>query len=68
MKFDFYVRSMQDLVEAVETFGIVPYFANSLPGFSLEEHCAPAALWNDTEDCSWDWCDPADELRLRQVF
>ena len=58
MKFDFYVRSMQDLVEAVETFGIVPYFANSLPGFSLEEHCAPAALWNDTEDCSWDWKGP----------
>lgn len=58
MKFDFYVRTMQDLINAVETFGIVPYFANSIPGFSLEEHCHPAALWSNTQDCSWDWKGP----------
>ena len=58
MRFDFYVRTKKDLVEAVETFGIVPYFANSLPGFSLEEHCHPAALWSDTGECSWDWKGP----------
>lgn len=58
MRFDFYVRTKEDLIEAVEAFGIVPYFANSLPGFSLEEHCHPAALWSDTGECSWDWKGP----------
>jgi len=58
MKFDFYVRTKQDLIDAVETFGIVPYFSNSIPGFSLEEHCDPSALWSDTQDCSWDWKGP----------
>lgn len=58
MRYDFFVREKQDLIEAVETFGIVPYFANSIPGFSLEEHCHPAALWSDTQDCSWDWKGP----------
>lgn len=58
MRFDFYVRSKEDLAEAVEAFGIVPYFSCSIPGFSLEEHCDPAALWSDTAECSWDWKGP----------
>lgn len=58
MRFDFYVSCRADLVEAVQTFGIVPYFSASIPGFSLEEHCAPAALWSDDGDCSWDWKGP----------
>ena len=58
MRFDFYVQSKKDLVEAVQTFGIVPYFSCSIPGFSLEEHCSPTALWSDDGDCSWDWKGP----------
>ncbi|MBQ9662943.1 MAG: hypothetical protein IJV40_07350 [Oscillospiraceae bacterium] len=58
MAYDFYVRSKQDLIRAVETYGIVPYFATSIPGFSLEEHCSPAALWSDTGEDSWAWKGP----------
>ena len=47
MEFDFYVRTKQDLIDAVQTFGIVPYFSASIPGFSLAEHCHPSALWSD---------------------
>ena len=36
MEFDFTIRTKQDLIDAVVTFGIVPFFRNSIPGFSIE--------------------------------
>ena len=45
MSYDFWVRTKQDLVDAVNTYGIVPYFSTSIPGFSLEEHCSPYILF-----------------------
>ena len=36
-----FIASQQDLAEAVERLGILPLFANSLTGFSVEEHVAP---------------------------
>ena len=58
MAYDFYVRSKQDLIDAVEEFGIIPYFSTSIPGFSLEEHCSPAVLFSDFEDDTWAWKGP----------
>ncbi len=58
MKYDFFVRTKQDLIDAVRFYGIVPYFSNSIPGFSLEEHCEAKALWSDTGDDSWSWKGP----------
>ena len=58
MAYDFYVRSKQDLIGAVEEYGIVPYFATSIPGFSLEEHCSPSVLFSDFEDDTWAWKGP----------
>ena len=58
MAFDFYVQSKQDLIDAVQEFGIIPYFSNSIPGFSLEEHCSPDILFNDTEENTWEWKGP----------
>ena len=58
MSFDFYVRSRQDLVDAIETFGIIPYFTTSVPGFSLEEHCSPSVLWSDDDNNTWEWKGP----------
>lgn len=58
MAYDFDIRSRQDLIDAVEAFGIVPYFSTSLPGFSLEEHCPPWLLFNDTQENSWEWKGP----------
>ena len=58
MSFDFYVRSRQDLVDAIETFGIIPYFTTSVPGFSLEEHCSPSVLWYDDDNNTWEWKGP----------
>lgn len=58
MAYDFYVRSKQDLIDAVEEYGIIPYFSTSIPGFSLEEHCPPAVLFSDLEDDTWAWKGP----------
>ena len=57
-KFDFYVRTKQDLIEAVQAFGIIPYFSTSIPGFSLEEHCPPYVLFSDDEENTWYWKGP----------
>ena len=57
MKFDFYVKTKKDLIEAVQKFGFVPLFRNSIPGFSVEEHVAPGA-WFDVEEGVWEWKGP----------
>ena len=56
--FDFRVRTQDDLVDAVERFGIVPLFRNSIPGFSVEEHVDPRAWFSATEDGVWEWKGP----------
>ena len=58
MKFDFLVRSPQDLIDAVDAFGIVPFFKNSIPGFSVAEHCDPRCWFSDTEEGVWEWKGP----------
>lgn len=58
MAYDFYIRSRDDLIEAVQTFGVVLYFSNKIPGFSLEEHCDPRVLWSDTGEDTWSWKGP----------
>ena len=56
--YDFHIRTKQDLIDAVQTFGIVPYFTTSIPGFSLEEHCSPSVLFSDSGDDTWAWKGP----------
>ena len=38
------LRNGDDLIAAVEEYGFLPFFRNELPGFSVEELCAPE-LW-----------------------
>ena len=54
---DFSIRTMEDLMEAVETFGFLPLFQNSIPGFSVEEHAAPSA-WFSGDPGVWEWKGP----------
>jgi len=56
--FDFCVRTQDDLVDAVERFGVVPLFRNSIPGFSVEEHVDPRAWFSAAEDGVWEWKGP----------
>ena len=56
-QFDFTVRGKEDLIRAVEEFGVVPLFRNSVPGFSVEEHVSPRAWFSD-EPGVWEWKGP----------
>ena len=57
MAFDFYIQTKQDLIDAVQAFGFVPLFTNSVPGFSVEEHVAPEAWFSGGEGV-WEWKGP----------
>lgn len=54
---DLYISSIEDLEQAVQELGFLPYFANSIPGFSIEEHVAPNAWFSD-EPGTWEWKGP----------
>lgn len=57
---DFTIRTMDDLIRAVEEFGFLPFFCNSIEGFSVEEHIDPDCWYHsDTGDWSaWEWKGP----------
>lgn len=52
------IRSIHDLLEAVEHYGFLPFFKHSLRGFSIEEMC-PRELWFTDLDGPWEWKGPA---------
>ena len=56
-EYNFYIRTPEDLVNAINIVGFLPLFANDIPGFSAEEHTAPEALWG-AEDGLWEWKGP----------
>ena len=55
----FQIRSADDMIQLVENTGFLPFFANSVPGFSVEE-CCPGELWfEEGVDGPWEWKGPA---------
>jgi len=54
---DFYIRTKQDLKDAVVKYGILPYFTNGIPGFSIEEHVDPGVWFTDIPG-PWEWKGP----------
>ena len=58
--YDFYIESKQDMLNAIEAFGFLPFFRCSIPGFSLEEHVS-RSLWysHETDEWPvWEWKGP----------
>ena len=54
---DFMIRKKADIIQAVERFGFLPFFTNSIPGFSIEEHTDPK-IWFSDEAGPWEWKGP----------
>ena len=54
---DLYIRTIDDLKNAVTELGFLPFFENSLTGFSIEEHVAPG-IWFTNDDGPWEWKGP----------
>ena len=51
------LRCPDDVVELTEALGFLPFFANGIPGFSVEEH-TPRELWFTEADGPWEWKGP----------
>ena len=57
------LESMEDLLQAVEHYGFLPFFPNDIPGFSVEEMCAPAYWFAEDRDGPWEWKGPAAQTK-----
>ncbi len=44
---DFIIHTKGDLKEAIDAYGILPFFANEIKGFSIEEHCDPKVYFGE---------------------
>ena len=55
---DLYIRTENDLAEAVDALGFVPFFPNCVPGFSVKEHIDPAVWFPDEGEGIWEWKGP----------
>ena len=58
MRFDIHIRTKKDLEDAVEEYGFVPYFRNSVKGFSIEENVDPLVWFNGDTEGVWEWKGP----------
>ena len=54
---DLYIRTQDDLMDGVRELGILPFFVNSLRGFSIDEHVDPG-IWFSGEEGPWEWKGP----------
>ena len=54
---DFVIHSKEELACAVEEWGILPFFVNSVSGFSVEEHI-DRRLWFTSAEGPWEWKGP----------
>ncbi|MBQ9327230.1 MAG: hypothetical protein IJ225_01685 [Solobacterium sp.] len=53
----FRLTTREDLIEAVQYYGFLPFFTNEIEGFSIEE-MTPARLWFTDEPGPWEWKGP----------
>ena len=57
----FKIRSMQDLEDLIDEVGFVPFFANEIEGFSIEEHIGKGCWYTDGDNGfwpAWEWKGP----------
>ena len=52
------VHNTDELLQLVEDVGFLPFFANEIRGFSVEDHC-PRELWFTDAEGPWEWKGPA---------
>ena len=58
---NFKIGSKEELISLIETVGFVPFFANEIRGFSIEEHMASGCWYDDANENfwpAWEWKGP----------
>ncbi len=48
------IRSRRDLEDMIQHVGILPFFSNSVPGWSVEEN-ADRSVWFNGQEGPWEW-------------
>lgn len=56
------VHNTDELLQLVEETGFLPFFANEIAGFSVED-CCPRELWFTDAEGPWEWKGPAARSR-----
>ena len=52
------IDTKEDLINVIDELGFVPFFANDIEGFSIEEHIASGRWYDDCEEGfwpAWEW-------------
>ncbi|MBP5605628.1 MAG: hypothetical protein J6X60_08815, partial [Ruminiclostridium sp.] len=54
---DFTIKSKKDLIKAINDYGFLPFFTNSIEGFSIEEHISPECWYHSDSGQfdAWEW-------------
>ncbi len=55
------IDTKEDLINVIDELGFVPFFANDIEGFSIEEHIASGRWYDDCEEgfwSAWEWKGP----------
>lgn len=53
------IRTKKNLTDAIEKYGFVPFFTNSVDDFSIEEHVSQDLWWNGADGWKvWEWKGP----------
>ena len=55
---DVMISSMEDMAELVRSCGFLPFSANAITGFSVEEHTPPGLWFVDGVAGPWEWKGP----------
>ena len=53
------LKSADDIISLVQEIGFLPFFANHINNFSIEEWCPPELWFADDADGPWEWKGPA---------
>ena len=56
------IKSAEDMISLAEEWGFLPFFANNIKGFSVEEN-TPPSLWFTGLEGPWEWKGPAAQSR-----
>lgn len=49
------VRDAESMLTLILEYGIIPFFKNPIPGFSVEEHTLPEYWFTEEQLGPWDW-------------
>ena len=52
------ICSMPELEELIDAIGFLPFFANEIPGFSIEERISPKLWFTGDAEGPWEWKGP----------